>query len=75
MRGLPVRKSVFEVADPEVAHRIVDEAVRRKLPAEIRDPTAARPLVVVTHREYERDAAEMLVMSLDPSASRHVEAT
>lgn len=70
-----MRKSVFEVADPEVAQRIVDEAVRRKLPAKIHDASPARPLIIVTHREYERDAAEMLVMSLDPSARRHIEAT
>lgn len=70
-----MRKSVFEVADPEVAQRIVDESVRRKLRATIRDATAGRPLVIVTHREYERDAAEMMVMSVDPSARRHLEET
>jgi len=67
-----VRKSVFEVANQTIAARIVAEAARRNLPGEIQDPAAEHPLIVITHREYERDAAEMLVKSLDPSARRHL---
>jgi hypothetical protein len=64
---------VFEVADQSVAQRIVEEGVRRRLPVQIQDVDAARPLVTVTHREYERDAAEMLVRSIDPEAKRHLD--
>lgn len=62
---------MFEVADQTVARRIVEEGVRRKLPTKIQDPAAQRPLITITHREYERDAAEMLVRSIDPLATRH----
>jgi hypothetical protein len=65
-----VRKSVFEVADQTVARRIVEEGVRRKLPVTIADGDAERPIVTITHREYERDAAEMLIRSVDPTARR-----
>jgi hypothetical protein len=68
-----VRKSVFEVSDQTVARRIVEEAVRRRLPCIIQDSDADRPLITITHREYERDAAEMLVRSIDPSASRQLD--
>ena len=74
VRGLPVRKSVFEVADSEVAQRIVAAAKLRRLPCEIQDAGPGRPLVIVTHREYERDAAEMVVKAIDPTA-RRVEGT
>jgi hypothetical protein len=65
---------VFEVSDQTVARLIVEEAVRRKLACKIEDPEAARPLITVTHREYERDAAEMIVRGLDPSARRLLDA-
>lgn len=61
---------MFEVADQAVARRIVAEAVRRKLAGAIQDADAEHPVITVTHREYERDAAEMLVRSLDPTARR-----
>ena len=69
-----MRKSVFEVSDQTVARRIVEEAVRRKLACKIEGTEAARPLITITHREYERDAAEMIVRSLDPSARRLLDA-
>jgi hypothetical protein len=68
-----VRKSVFEVSDQTVARRIVEEAARRRLAGEIQDADAARPLITITHREYERDAAEMLVRSIDPAARRQLD--
>jgi hypothetical protein len=64
---------VFEVVDQAAARRIVDEGVRRRLPATIQDVQAARPLVTISHREYERDAAEMLVRSIDPDAKRQLD--
>lgn len=69
-----MRKSVFEVSDQTVARHIVEEAVRRRLSAKVQDTDAEKPLVTITHREYERDAAEMLVRSLDPSARRLLDA-
>ena len=68
-----MRKSVFEVSDRTVARRIGEEAVRRGLRCEIQDSDAVRPLITITHREYERDAAEMIVRSLDPSAERQLD--
>jgi hypothetical protein len=66
-----MRKSVFEVANQTVAQNILEEAIRRKLIGEVQDAAADRPLITITHREYERDAAEMLVRSFDPTARRH----
>jgi hypothetical protein len=65
-----VRKSVFEVSDQTAARRIGEEAVRRGLRYQIEDLEAVRPLITITHREYERDAAEMIVLSVDPAARR-----
>ncbi len=68
-----MRKSVFEVSDQATARLIGEEAVRRGLRCDIQDPDAERPLITITHREYERDAAEMIVRSLDPAAQRQPE--
>jgi hypothetical protein len=64
---------VFEVSDQTTARRIGEEAARRGLRCDIQDSNAVRPLITITHREYERDAAEMIVRSLDPSAQRHLD--
>jgi hypothetical protein len=68
-----VRKSVFEVSDTTAARLIGAEAVRRGLRYEIEDGDAVRPRITITHREYERDAAEMIVRSVDPTAQRHLD--
>jgi hypothetical protein len=64
---------VFEVSDTTAARLIGEEAVRRGLRYEIQAGDAVRPLITITHREYERDAAEMIVRSVDPTAERHLD--
>jgi hypothetical protein len=66
----PLRKSVFAVADASTAERIRQAAVAAGLKCEVHESETAGTQVTISHREYERDAAERVVLGVDATAER-----